>query len=87
MPNPSDIIERMALVEAKASAAHERLDRNELGTREQLKEIKEGIREISDELKLVVGWMNRSLGWAAAAVFIAGLLGSGVTALVSKLLK
>lgn len=87
MAGPSDILERVALVEAKATALHDRLDRTESGVKEQLKEIKQTLAEISAELKAVVGWMNRSLGWAAAGAMVASLMGGLVTALVTKFLK
>lgn len=68
--------ERLGALDAKVSAAHSRVDKVEQTVAQDLSEIKK-------DLKIVVAWMNRSLGWAAALLFVGGILGT----IISKLLK
>ena len=75
-----DIRERIGTLAAKASAAHERIDRLEVGLREDLKEIKKDLTE-------VLAWMNRGKGWGAAALLIAGLMGGIAAQVVKSLIK
>lgn len=69
------IYERLAILDGKISAAHSRVDKIEILIREDLAEVKK-------DLKIVVAWMNRSLGWAAAFLFVGGVLGSLITKLI-----
>lgn len=75
MANES-IYERIGAIDAKVSAAHSRVDKIEIQIRTDLEDLKK-------DLKAVVAWMNRSLGWAAACLFTGGIIG----ALIMKLLK
>lgn len=63
--------ERIGSLAAKATAAHDRIDKLETGLRDDLKEIKQ-------ELKSIAAWMNRGKGWAAAAMLLAGMGGAAV---------
>lgn len=73
------ILERIGLLTAKADAAHTRIDKLEKITREDLKEIK-------DDLKTLSALVNRASGWAAAFIFIGGLVGgAGLVKLASTL--
>lgn len=68
--NPN-IRERIGFLAAKADAAHSRIDKLETGVREDLK-------DINKELKVIAAYMNRGKGWTAAMMFIASLIGAGV---------
>lgn len=70
------ISERIGVLDAKISAAHSRVDKIE-------ELIKADLTEVKNDLKVVVAWMNRSLGWAAALLFVGGLFG----AVLSKIIK
>lgn len=80
------LTERLTSVNDKVGAAHGRLDKMEILIRDDLKEINEGFKEVSGELKVVVAWMNRSKGWAAAAFVAASIFGSIISFLATKLL-
>lgn len=67
--------ERVAIVNEKAAAAHARVDKLEAGIREDLAEIKNSLASLAKETKNVNDWMNRAKGWAAAGLFVAGILG------------
>ncbi len=69
------MIERVVLIEAQARAAHERIDKSESRIVRDLGEIKDSLSILAKEMKEVVGWMNRSKGWAAAALFLATIGG------------
>ena len=64
-----EAFERLAVVEQKATAAHERLDKHEEQTSNALK-------EISQEIKELAAFMHRSRGIAMALVSVATLLGT-----------
>lgn len=66
--------ERIGTISAKAAAAHDRIDKLEIGLRSDLKDIKE-------ELKAISAWMNKGKGWAAAAMLLAGMGGAAVVEL------
>lgn len=79
--------ERLVSINDKATAAHSRVDKLELLYRDDLKEIKQDIKEMSNHLNTVSNWMHRGRGIAAALVIIAGLLGSLVGNLVFLIVK
>lgn len=68
--------ERLVSLTDKADAAHRRVDKMELIVREDMREIKK-------ELQYISAHINRSKGWAAAALLLAGVLGSLITKLIS----
>lgn len=76
---PGSLAERVAVLEQKTGAAHQRIDKVEVVIKEELK-------EINMSLKDVVAWMNRGKGWAAAGLLLAGSMGV-VGSLVFKLLS
>ena len=67
---PQDLEVKVALAEQKAEASHKRLDSLNTLVKDELKEISKCFKENSDKLDEVFGFMNRSKGWAAAAVII-----------------
>ena len=71
--------ERVGVLDAKVTAAHSRLDRMEVGIREDLKEIKKDVKDLN-------GHMNRGKGWAAAALMIASAVGAGFMKLLTTFL-
>lgn len=75
MLEDGSIRERIGALDAKVTAAHTRVDKLEVL-------IKEDLTEVKKDLKAVVAWMNRSLGWAAALLFVGGILGSVVSYLI-----
>lgn len=83
MSGLSAIQERVGVICAKADAAHARIDKLELGVRDDLKGMREEFRSLSIELNKVIAWMNQVKGWAAAAVLMSGIIGSVGTALLS----
>jgi hypothetical protein len=85
-PTVLSLLERTVTVEAKASAAHHRVDKLESGISRDLTEIKAALTGISDEMKVVVAWMNRSKGWAAAGLLAAGVFGGIASHLILKAL-
>ncbi len=74
------MLEKMTLAHSKADAAHNRLDKMEVFISGELKEIKSDIKE-------AIGHMNRSKGWAAASILLAGILGGALAAAISSVLK
>lgn len=64
-----EIREKIGILSAKANAAHNRVDKLELLLRDDLKEIK-------DDLKDLNAYMHRGKGWAAAMIFFGGIAGA-----------
>jgi alpha/beta superfamily hydrolase len=77
---PNSLLERLGVLTAKIDAAHARVDKIESSTSQDLGEIKK-------DVKLLLAWMNRSLGWAAALMFVGGSLGGLVGFILTKLIK
>lgn len=71
-----NIRERIGELQANVKAAHERLD-----TLEEL--IRNDLDQVKKDLKIVVAWMNRSLGWAGALLFTGTIFGF----IIEKLIK
>lgn len=74
----SDIRERLGALDAKVTAAHTRLDKIEINVSEALKDIQSELHELNAH-------MNKSKGWAAAFLLIAGATGAGVVKLIAFL--
>lgn len=85
--NLLSIFERVVKLEGSTSALHSRLDSNEERTERAVATIAKQQGEILSDLKEVIGWMNRGKGWAAAALLVAGVIGSAVTALIGAFFK
>lgn len=75
-----DIREKIGELSAKTKAAHARIDSIEENIREDLK-------EINAELKVLVQNMNYSKGFSAALVFLSGAVGAGLMAFLEFMLK
>jgi DNA anti-recombination protein RmuC len=80
MEIPTSLYERIGAMDAKISAAHTRQDRMEL-------EIKELLNELKSEMKDISAHVNKSKGWAAAALMMAGILGTGLGVLLKIIFK
>jgi hypothetical protein len=76
----SDIRESIGFLRAQATAAHSRLDKLEVGIREDLQTLIVKIDELS-------AYMNRGKGWAAAALLVSGLAGGVAFKLAEHFIK
>ena len=74
--------ERIGALDRTISSAHSRVDKMESLVRDDLKEIKTNFAEVSREIKELTAYMNRSRGWAAAFLLIAGLVGGFIVKLI-----
>lgn len=74
----TEVLLKLGAVEAKADAAHGRLDRHEQGMREDLKDIKHNIAEIRE-------WQHKTQGRDATLFVIGTVLGSVVSFVAHKL--
>ena len=83
MPSPS-LLEKIAVTDAKAIAAHARLDRTEQLINDELKSIKSNFSLMAAEVKELVALANRAKGWMAAATLFGVLLGGLITRIASK---
>lgn len=81
------IFERVVITERDISAAHKRMDRGEQALKEELAKIQSTQAEIIGELKIVIAWMNRTMGWAAAAVFGSGFIGAAAVLVIKSVFK
>lgn len=66
------------MLSAKTDAAHKRIDTLERGIREDLKEIKA-------DLKILTERINIGRGWAAASLALASIVGALITKLLGFL--
>lgn len=78
--SPILLLEKVTILDGKVTAAHGRVDNIERMLNEQL-------REISKELKDVVGWMNRGKGWAAASLILSSAAGGVIATVLTLLFK
>ena len=76
----NEVYQKIGELQAKAKAAHSRLDKLEVDIREDLKEIIVDIKKLNED-------MNKGKGWASAMIFLAGLSGAGATKLLSVILN
>lgn len=76
------IVSRLSLLEAKTTAAHQRMDKLDTAVRDDLRDLKSSLKEMSQELKDVMAWMNRGKGWAAASLLVIGLMGGTIVSLI-----
>jgi hypothetical protein len=75
-----EIYKTLGQLDAKVTAAHTRLDKTEEVIAKELAEIKKDVRDL-------LAWWNRSMGWAAALLFAGSIVGGIGSYLVSKLFK
>lgn len=91
----AELLTRIALLDSRAGAAHERLDKMERLIKDDLTsmhaDFKETILDLKklfaaqdQELKNVVAWMNRGKGWAAAGFLAASILGGVIAKALLK---
>ncbi len=73
-----DFREKLGVIQAKADAAHARVDRLELMIRDDLKDLKNDLKELT-------AYMHRGKGYASAMLFLAGLSGAGISKLLGSL--
>lgn len=70
--------ERIAVNEKATSAAHTRIDKMDEVMRGEIKgireEIKESIKPIADDVKLLIGFMERWKGMVAVIIMVSGIL-------------
>ncbi len=76
----SDMMEKIGALDAKVTAAHNRVDKLEIMLREDLKEILTDLKEIH-------AYMNKGKGWAAALMLLAGTSGAGIMKLLALMGK
>ena len=85
------VSERIGALDQKAEAAHDRLDRLQDDLKFSIKEISDGLKELSvfiaQELKELHEEKNLNKGMKAAAYLIASLVGGVVAAFVQHFLK
>lgn len=71
--------ERLAVNEQSTKAAHTRIDQMDRMMREDIKEfkteVKEDIKSIADDMKIVLATLERSKGMIAVITVAAGVLG------------
>lgn len=72
----AEIHEKIGQLDAKVTAAHHRVDKLELGIRDDLKELKADLKELN-------AYMHRGKGWAAAMIFLSGISGAVIVKMVS----
>lgn len=76
----SEIHESLGELKAKTKAAHERIDKLEVGLREDLK-------EIANKLDAISAWMHTKKGHDAAMLAFAGVIGGAASILLNYFLK
>lgn len=81
------IYEKMGQMDAKISAAHDRVDRLEAGVRDDLEDIKECMKDLGADIKVLNANMNRGKGWTAAILFLAGSAGAGLVELLALIFR
>ena len=75
--------QKVAVLEAEREADRDRMDRIENAIGEGFSDIKETLKPMVSQLTELTGWMNRSKGWAAAALLLAGLVGALVKSVMA----
>jgi ABC-type Fe3+-citrate transport system substrate-binding protein len=74
-----ETIERLAVVEQKARAAHERLDTHE-------EKMSDAIKDIAADIRILTAYMHKSRGAMLALVSIATVLGTLLGSVLSQLI-
>lgn len=72
--------EKIGELNAKAKAAHSRLDKLE-------SEIRDDLKDISKDLKELNAYMHRGKGWASAVIMLSGFMGAGIFKLLTVMFK
>lgn len=76
----SEVLEKLGALTEKVKAAHQRVDKVEFQIREDLKEIK-------DELKELSAYMHRGKGAVGAIMFLSSIFGAGLVSLINVIFK
>lgn len=83
--------DKLILTEAKAKAAHERIDKVEERTQGSLKEIRDGIKDIEGSLTELEKQLSYNRGRDRAIIsilaFLGSVLGIVITSLLPQLIK
>lgn len=77
------IQERLGSLDGKVTSAHSRVDKMESLIREDLKEMKAEFKEVSNELKDVIAWMNSGKASIKIMLAIGGVAASAIGGLIS----
>lgn len=78
------MIATQAILQQGISASHTRQDKLELFVKDELGKMTSSFGELTIEIKGINAWMNRSKGWGAAALFLAGIIGGLLTKWIIK---
>lgn len=77
------IQQKVAVLEAERRADTERMDRIEAAIEGGFHDLKAQLQGMGGQLTELNGWMNRSKGWAAAALLLAGLVGALIKGIIT----
>lgn len=87
----AQIRERVALTERSADTAHKRIDQLEKMVKDDLKEMKADIKNemksMTDDMKIVLAFIERSKGMVALVTVAAGVLGWVISILMKIVFK
>lgn len=75
--------QKVAVLETKQQADADRMDRMEKSIEDGFARVEKALAPIGGQLTELNGWMNRSKGWAAAALLLAGLVGALVKSIIA----
>lgn len=75
--------QKVAVLEAERCADRERMDRMEKAIEDGFARVEKAIAPLGGQLTELNAWMNRSKGWAAAALLLAGLVGALVKGIIA----
>lgn len=75
--------QKVAVLEAERCADRERMDRLEKSIEEGFARVERAVAPLGGQLTELNAWMNRSKGWAAAALLLAGLVGGLVKSVIA----
>ena len=79
--------EKITTVSNKADAVHGRIDKHETIVREDLASMKQDMKDVAKIVTSISAWVNEKKGWDRAMMFVAGALGSGITAVLNLIFK
>lgn len=75
--------QRVAVLESHREADMDRMDRMEKSIDNGFHDVKELLKPVANQLGELNGWMNRSKGWAGAAILLAAFLGALLKTIIS----
>ena len=77
----------IALARETAKAAHSRMDKFEVHSREDSAKIQGALDRVNGKLDVLNEYMHRSKGWTAAALTFGGILGAALSKILEHFLK